>query len=960
MNFGMNLILSLTDNASSGMQRAVDSLTQLTEVANNANNSFSELVSLGAFSATANSFGSTMTGIGMNIISMFQPAIGTINETGRTMQYAEVGLSKLYEGSGKKGKDVLADIKKKKKKSIFEFENLIPVVQMLKANGIEAFEELQLSTGESVKLMDLAADLAAFNPQMHNAYGTGIQAAMGAFSEYIAEGNARSLKSGASLDITGLLGEDKGKTIEERTQQIVRLMEQLNMVGMVSNLAGTPTQMLSNMGDVLFDLKAKISESGVYEAISELIGIFAEWVFSIPDEELQQIANTIGGALSTLMKPVIALAHAIVPLLDAFKNLVANNSGLAKFVTIALAVSGALLVVGGVAFKLLATFGYMSLMISTLGSSWSVISKMMMTGVTKLMGILIPLTLAIGLLYLAWKTDFAGIRTNLTWFVGSLRDSFAKAREATNGGVQSIIDAMSSLNTKESFFDGLTLALMRLFVLWQALSEGWNNYTLSDETFEKARELGILPLIEAIFDLKYRFENFAEGFVQGWEYMNSILSSILSGIGEAISDVIGGTIFESFLEDVTSFLQLLSTNDASAWQDLGRVLGSIAPILIILAVGFKTLSPIISFLSSVFTTFIGVVKGVFSFLSGTAGGVAMVVVGAFMAVLNFLDMLRNGFDAVKEAFMLLGIALATVGAIILAPVTATGALIIAAIGAVIAIVATLVIVIKEHFNEIVNFLAGVGNTIVTVATTAWDTLLSTISNIITGIQTFIFTTAESIGSKLSETWSNIQSSVTSSVSSIQSSISGAFNSALSTITSVMDKAKSIVQSGIDKLSSIFSGADLSLPHIDLPHFSISGSFSLDPPSIPHIGVKWYAKGGVFNKPSIIGVGESGREAVMPLENNTKWIGELAGMLVDNISTLTPKAITSNSGNSTSNVVSGDTINHNEHYDNSVTFEKGAIQVIVQNASREEAERLAEMIIELIKRKQQVTDMFSYA
>ena len=99
---------------------------------------------------------------------------------------------------------------------------------------------------------------------------------------------------------------------------------------------------------------------------------------------------------------------------------------------------------------------------------------------------------------------------------------------------------------------------------------------------------------------------------------------------------------------------------------------------------------------------------------------------------------------------------------------------------------------------------------------------------------------------------------------------------------------------------------------------------------------------------------------MPLENNTKWIGELAGMLVDNISTLTPKAITSNSGNSTSNVVSGDTIHHNEHYDNSVTFEKGAIQIVVQNASREEAERLAEMIIELIKRKQQVTDMFSYA
>ncbi|MDT8718981.1 hypothetical protein IAI10_20210 [Clostridium sp. 19966] len=80
----------------------------------------------------------------------------------------------------------------------------------------------------------------------------------------------------------------------------------------------------------------------------------------------------------------------------------------------------------------------------------------------------------------------------------------------------------------------------------------------------------------------------------------------------------------------------------------------------------------------------------------------------------------------------------------------------------------------------------------------------------------------------------------------------------------------------EKVSSMFN------VHIPLPHFKMTGEFSLVPPSMPSIGVDWYAKGGIFNKPSVIGVGEAGREAVMPLENNTGWIDELAGKLSNKI------------------------------------------------------------------------------
>ena len=122
---------------------------------------------------------------------------------------------------------------------------------------------------------------------------------------------------------------------------------------------------------------------------------------------------------------------------------------------------------------------------------------------------------------------------------------------------------------------------------------------------------------------------------------------------------------------------------------------------------------------------------------------------------------------------------------------------------------------------------------------------------------------QKIGSWFGDRWKDMQDAL----KEIPNWFKNLFNDA-------MDNAKNIVKSGIDKLKSFFN-FDWSLPKIKLPHFNISGSFSLMPPRIPSFSVDWYAKGGVFNSPSIIGVGEAGQEAVMPLERNTGWISTLA-------------------------------------------------------------------------------------
>ncbi len=127
---------------------------------------------------------------------------------------------------------------------------------------------------------------------------------------------------------------------------------------------------------------------------------------------------------------------------------------------------------------------------------------------------------------------------------------------------------------------------------------------------------------------------------------------------------------------------------------------------------------------------------------------------------------------------------------------------------------------------------------------------------------------QSIGSWFGDRWKDIQDAL----KEIPNWFKNLFDDA-------MENAKSIVKSGIDKLRSFFN-FDWSLPRIKLPHFNISGSFSLNPPRIPSFSVDWYARGGVFNSPSIIGVGEAGQEAVMPLERNTGWISILAQKLAE--------------------------------------------------------------------------------
>lgn len=141
------------------------------------------------------------------------------------------------------------------------------------------------------------------------------------------------------------------------------------------------------------------------------------------------------------------------------------------------------------------------------------------------------------------------------------------------------------------------------------------------------------------------------------------------------------------------------------------------------------------------------------------------------------------------------------------------------------------------------------------------------------IKTFFISTFNGIVSSASQWFAGVASKFNSAGESGRQTVNAirsAFSSVFSAITSPFQQAWNSVSGIISNIKSacanIWSGLTRGF-HIPVPHFNISGSFSINPPSIPHFSFGgWYANGGVIDSPTVVGVGEAGAEAIVPLRN----------------------------------------------------------------------------------------------
>ena len=194
------------------------------------------------------------------------------------------------------------------------------------------------------------------------------------------------------------------------------------------------------------------------------------------------------------------------------------------------------------------------------------------------------------------------------------------------------------------------------------------------------------------------------------------------------------------------------------------------------------------------------------------------------------------------------------------------------IGGIVAAIGPLLIIIGKLATGI-----GAIIKIAPMLGSAFTMLTGPVGLIIAGIAAAI-----AIGVALYKNWDKIKAAA----STLLNAIKNIFGKIKNAITGPIQAAKDFVKKMIDKIKSFFT-FKISLPKIKLPHFSIKPKGwklgDLLKGSIPSLGIDWYANGGIFNSPSVIGVGEAGAEAVIPIE---KLQGMLSGMADDIVNGMT--------------------------------------------------------------------------
>lgn len=210
----------------------------------------------------------------------------------------------------------------------------------------------------------------------------------------------------------------------------------------------------------------------------------------------------------------------------------------------------------------------------------------------------------------------------------------------------------------------------------------------------------------------------------------------------------------------------------------------------------------------------------------------LAVVGGIAAFVAILAPLLIGIGKVAFAISsiinvvnLAGGAFGAVAAVLTGPV---GIALAAAVAAIVAVIAIMK-VWKNHGNDIKNFFAA-------------------------------------FGERIKGIWNGIKTAIATAASSMFDAMTWPYRRAWEFIKDIINRIRNLFPI---KIGNFFG-------HINLPHFSISGKLSLKPPRVPHINVDWYDKGGIFDSPSVIGVGEKRPEFVGALDDLRQIVREESG------------------------------------------------------------------------------------
>lgn len=698
----------------------------------------------------------------------------------------------------------------------------------------------------------------------------------------------------------------------EDTAEAIGLMAN---AGIKSSQAGTALRTIMNnlAGDVKISGKAigdvtiaTTNADGSMRDLSDILADCRSAFGNLTESEKAQAAESLVG--KNAMSGFLALMNAGEGDIEKLSSAIDNCDGSAEKMAMIMQdnLAGQLTILKSQLQELAISFGdiLMPAIRSIVSKLQGFVDKLngMDEGTKRTIVTIALLVASIGPLLIIIGTTISKIGVAMQGFV-KLANGVSKLKVAIQGGtgvLGKLGAALGGVSAPVLAVVAVIAVLVAAFVhLWRT-NEGFRDAIIGTWNRIKDTISGFCQgIVDRLNALGFQFTDIVDVLKTVWDGFCQILAPIFEGVFNHIANILS-TMTGVITGILDVFIGIFTGNWSQAWTGVKEIFSSIW-----------------NGISSFFTNILNVIKGVADVVLGWFGTSWNEV---WTNIKTFFEGIWNGivsfFTGIWE----------TIKNIVQTGIMLIGSILEAAVDIITLpfrfiwenckeIIITVWDSIKSKVTTVINTVASVISTVMnaikTVFTTVWNAIKTVVTTVVNAIKSVVTTVFNAIKSTATTVWNAVKTAVTTPVNAIKNTVTTVFNSVKSTVTSIfngikstatsvwngiksaittpIEAAKNKVKGVVDAIKGFFSGMKISLPHIKLPHFRVSGKLSIAPPSVPHLSIDWYKEGGIMTSPTIFGMngsslmagGEAGAEAILPLAGFYK---QLEAMISSHLNT----------------------------------------------------------------------------